>query len=112
MYYRKYFFVCNNQKLEGKLCCGAERGANTVRAIREQLQAGKAWGAGKCRTSAVSCLGRCAEGPCFVVYSDGQPERWYRYPDQTVLEAIVRAEESGEGIDQVALYRLPDVLGD
>ncbi len=106
MAYRKYFFVCHNQRAEGKACCGAERGAAAIQTLKASLQEAGDWGRGKSRVSASGCLGRCSEGPCMVVYTQGAPEQWYRYPDQAALEAIYQAEALGQPSDRATSCRL------
>lgn len=41
------------------------------------------------RISQSGCMGRCADGPCLVVYPEG---RWYSYNDSTDIDKLIEAE--------------------
>jgi (2Fe-2S) ferredoxin len=43
-------------------------------------------GPGKIRVSKSGCLGRCAEGPCIVIYPEGL---WYTYSSFADIDEII-----------------------
>jgi len=45
-----------------------------------------AHGPGKIKVSKSGCLGRCALGPCIVVYPEGI---WYRYSSNADIDNII-----------------------
>jgi (2Fe-2S) ferredoxin len=85
-FYQKHIFVCVNQKAEGKVCCANEGGEAFFVYLKERLTAKGLHGPGKIRVTKSSCLGRCASGPCMVIYPEGT---WYRYHSFQDIDAIV-----------------------
>jgi (2Fe-2S) ferredoxin len=86
MHYNKHVFFCTNQKDNGKQCC-AEGDALAMWAYaRERCKEAGLTAHDNVRISKSGCLGRCAEGPCLVVYPQG---RWYRYETKADIDAIV-----------------------
>ncbi len=86
-YYRKHIFVCNNQKLNGKKCCAEAGAADAFVYLKEQLMQVGMHGQDKVRVSKSGCLGRCAQGPCLLIYPEGI---WYTYHNQSDLDEIVQ----------------------
>lgn len=74
-YYQKHVFVCTNQKPEPKACCANHSSAETLEYLKSRLLEYGMHGPGKVRVSKSGCLGRCAQGPCTVVYPEG---KWFR----------------------------------
>lgn len=86
-YYKKHVFICNNQKLKGKKCCSNSGGAEAFSYVKERLLQLELHGPDKIRVSKSGCLGRCAKGPCLVIYPEGV---WYTYQDKTDLDEIIQ----------------------
>ncbi len=86
-YYQKHIFICANQKEGGKKCCAQGEGEAMSHYAKEWVSQQGLNGPGKIRVSRSGCLGRCAEGPCMVIYPEG---KWYSYSCQTDIEKILR----------------------
>lgn len=86
MFYEKHVFVCVNQKADGKKCCANANNAETAAYLKQKLQVEGCWGPDKIRLSTSGCLGRCANGPCMVVYPEGV---WYRIENQTQADEVI-----------------------
>ncbi|WP_367606463.1 ferredoxin [Legionella sp. W05-934-2] len=86
-YYQKHVFVCNNQKMNGKKCCADSGAADAFSYVKERLMQLDRHGPDKIRVSKSGCLGRCAMGPCLVIYPEGV---WYTYQNQADLDEIVQ----------------------
>ena len=84
MFYQKHIFVCTNQKADGKKCCANANSAEIAAYLKQKLQVEGCWGPDKIRLSTSGCLGRCASGPCQVIYPDNV---WYR------IETLEQADE-------------------
>lgn len=85
-FYQKHLFFCINQKENNKKCC---QDANAFQycayAKRRIKELGKA-GDGGVRINQAGCLGRCALGPCLVIY----PEQvWYTYTSFADIDEII-----------------------
>lgn len=87
MYYQKHVFMCTNIKQAGKACCGVHDSEGALRYLKEQLLVCEQFGSGRIRVSPSGCLGRCAQGPCVVVYPEGV---WYRYESEHDLDRILK----------------------
>lgn len=85
-YYQKHIFVCTNQKESGKPCCANQGGKPFFSYLKDQLKSLDLFGPNKIRVSQSGCLGRCALGPCMVIYPDGV---WYHYETQEDLDDII-----------------------
>lgn len=81
----------------GPHCCF--RGAGTL-AQRLKAQLAAAGLARRCLTTSTGCIYPCNQGPVIALYPQGD---WYRVPDESALERVVR-EAIGLG------RRLPDLL--
>jgi (2Fe-2S) ferredoxin len=69
MKYEKHIFICNNQKAEGKKCCGDAHGMELVEAFKKELQDR---GLNRqMRAQRTGCLDICGLGPALVVYPEG-----------------------------------------
>ncbi|MHA7840529.1 MAG: (2Fe-2S) ferredoxin domain-containing protein [Gammaproteobacteria bacterium] len=87
-FYEKHLFFCTNMKPPGKVCCGNNNAEYFAQYCREQLVTRGLHGRGKFRVSISQCLGRCASGPCLVIYPEGA---WYRYETEKDIDAIIEA---------------------
>ena len=85
-YYTKHIFVCTNQKTPGKTCCANTGGEPFFEYLKEQLSARGLYGPHKTRVSKSGCLGRCALGPCMVIYPEGVR---YTYETPADLDEII-----------------------
>jgi (2Fe-2S) ferredoxin len=86
-FYKQHVFFCTNQKEGGKKCCGAAEATEMFQYARQRAAVAGLPGQG-IRISKSGCLGRCAEGPCVVVYPEG---RWLTYRSREDVDAIVDA---------------------
>lgn len=82
--FRKYLFVCENERAEGDCC--SERG----RRLRERLKdAVKTAGLSKkLRVARTGCQDACSEGPNVLLMPD---HVWFKNVELDDVEAIVRA---------------------
>lgn len=85
-YYKRHVFVCTNQKEMNKTCCANTGGKVFFEYLKAQLKSLELEGPEKIRVSQSGCLGRCALGPCMVIYPEG---RWYTYASFNDLDAII-----------------------
>lgn len=85
-HYNKHVFVCTNQKAPGKTCCANKGGEETFEHLKSRLLELDLFGPGKIRVSKSGCLGRCASGPCVVVYPEGL---WFTYESLSDLDEII-----------------------
>jgi (2Fe-2S) ferredoxin len=100
-HYKKHVFVCTNQKVNGKKCCELGNGSSFCAYLKQKVADLGLSGKDKIRVSASGCLGRCAEGPCLVIYPEGN---WYTYRSQEDIDAIVKQHIlDGEIIDRLKL---------
>lgn len=69
MKYEKHIFICTNDKVAPKKCCGSERGMVLVDLFKEKM---KEKGLTKTmRAQKTGCLDVCAFGPGLVIYPEG-----------------------------------------
>jgi (2Fe-2S) ferredoxin len=100
-YYQQHVLFCVNQKAEGKVCCANGDSQALFNYAREKLQALDLHGAGKIRVSHTGCLGRCALGPCVVVYPQGV---WYRISTPAEVDRLISEHlQGGEVVTQLLL---------
>jgi (2Fe-2S) ferredoxin len=85
MKYEKHIFICANQKAEGKVCCGQERGMALVEKFREVLKENGLQG--KIRAQRAGCLDECKNGPSLVIYPEGT---YYKNVTVEDVERIVK----------------------
>lgn len=85
-YYTRHVFLCTNQKIAGKQCCANSGGEEYLIYLKSKLLELDLFGPGKVRVSKSGCLGRCASGPCIVIYPEGV---WYRYTSVDDINEIV-----------------------
>jgi (2Fe-2S) ferredoxin len=85
-FYKKHVLLCTNQKPDGKQCCANSDGAEFFDYLKSQLVALELHGPGKIRVSKTGCLGRCALGPCIVIYPEGI---WYTYSSFADIDRII-----------------------
>jgi (2Fe-2S) ferredoxin len=85
-HYSRHVFLCTNQKAAGKTCCANTGGEEFFEHLKSRLLELDLFGPGKIRVSKSGCLGRCASGPCVVVYPEGQ---WFRYESTADIDDIV-----------------------
>ena len=85
-YYQAHVFFCTNKKEEGKKCCaGQEQALQAADKLKQYLIAQSMHGPGKIRVSTTGCLGRCASGPCVVVYPEG---KWLTYTSPEDIDQL------------------------
>lgn len=97
----KHIFLCTNQKALGKPCCANSGGEEFFTYMKSRLVALGLHGPGKIRISKSGCLGRCALGPCLVIYPEGI---WYTYSSFTDIDAIINAHlVSGVVADELTI---------
>jgi (2Fe-2S) ferredoxin len=89
MFYQKHIFFCTNQKEEGKKCCAQGDALAMWQYAREQCKELGLLAHNNVRVSKAGCLGRCAQGPCAVIYPEG---RWYTYQTTKDIDAIIAEE--------------------
>lgn len=87
-YYVKHIFICTNQKAPGKPCCADSGGLPYFDYLKARLKELGLFGPGKIRISKSGCLGRCAIGPCMVIYPEAI---WYTYHSKEDLETIIQS---------------------
>lgn len=85
-YYKKHVFVCTNEKPLGKPCCANLGGGFSFDYLKAQLQERGLHGEGQIRVSKSGCLGRCALGPCMVIYPEGV---WYACASPSDIDEII-----------------------
>lgn len=85
-YFQKHIFVCTNQKPPGKTCCANTGGEEFFSHLKTRLLELDLFGPEKIRVSKSGCLGRCASGPCMVIYPEGL---WYTYQTYEDIDLIV-----------------------
>jgi (2Fe-2S) ferredoxin len=84
-YYDQHLFLCVNRRDAGKDCC-AQRGSEALFVyLKEQMKKlpnqGQRW-----RVNRAGCLGRCTEGPVFVIYPEGI---WYHCHTHQDIDEII-----------------------
>jgi (2Fe-2S) ferredoxin len=79
-------FLCTNQKAAGKKCCAEGGGEVNFDYLKLKLLELDLHGPGKVRVSKSGCLGRCAMGPCIVIYPEGV---WYGYSSFADIDEII-----------------------
>lgn len=85
-HYSKHVFICTNLKDNGRKCCANADAKQAFAYLKEKMIERGVHGAGQIRVSQSGCLGRCALGPCIVVYPEGL---WYTYHALTDIDEIV-----------------------
>lgn len=85
-HYIKHVFLCTNQKAAGKVCCANAGGDIFFDYMKTKLLELDLHGPGKIRISKSACLGRCAVGPCIVIYPEGI---WYTYATMADIDEII-----------------------
>ena len=85
-FYQKHIFFCTNLKTEGKQCCAEANPEHYFQYARSCLKQRDLVGEGKIRVSKAGCLGRCAAGPCIVIYPEGV---WYTFHNEADIEVII-----------------------
>jgi (2Fe-2S) ferredoxin len=86
--FRKYIFVCENQRTEGEVCCGPHSmGEGYVERLKEFVKNNGL--KGQIRVSRTGCLDICVHGPNILVYPEG---RWYSGVTLSDLETIIEKE--------------------
>ncbi|MDP9109323.1 MAG: NAD(P)H-dependent oxidoreductase subunit E [Pseudomonadota bacterium] len=86
-YFQQHVFICNNQREDGRPCCGANGNAVAAQKhAKKRLKALDLNGPGKIRVNQSGCLDRCEEGPVLVIYPQGT---WYTYVDNEDIDDII-----------------------
>ncbi|MFT4058546.1 MAG: (2Fe-2S) ferredoxin domain-containing protein [Legionella sp.] len=100
-YYSKHVLLCTNQKVAGKQCCANSGGEEYFAYMKSRLAELGLHGPGKIRVSKSGCLGRCALGPCIVIYPEGV---WYRYSTFADIDEIIESHLiSGHVVQKLVL---------
>ena len=86
MHFNKHIFFCTNQKDHNKKCCAQAGAIEMFSYAKEKIAADGLTLDNQVRVSKSGCLGRCAEGPCVVVYPEGI---WYTYQDEDDINEII-----------------------
>lgn len=69
MKFKKHVFICTNDKIAPKKCCGSEKGMELVDAFKASLtEKGLQT---EIRAQKAGCLDTCAFGPSMIVYPEG-----------------------------------------
>jgi (2Fe-2S) ferredoxin len=98
MRYKKHIFICTNQKVEGKKCCGGN-GTALVNAFRERLKELEM--NVDIRVQASGCLDTCGKGPVLVVYPEGT--YYGKVQPEDVEEIIQNHLISNQPVERLAL---------
>lgn len=86
-YYSHHVFMCQNVREDGRQCCNGDgRAAELREYAKDRTRELGLRRAGGTRINQAGCLGRCAEGPCLVIYPEGV---WYRYESQEDIDEIL-----------------------
>jgi (2Fe-2S) ferredoxin len=86
MVYKKHLFFCINQRKSGKPCCQDHDAEGMVSYAKSAVKRLGLKGPGGVRVNKAGCLGRCALGPCVVIYPEGV---WYRYHGKADIDRII-----------------------
>ena len=92
-FFDAHVFVCTNRRPDSHVrgSCAA-RGSEK---LRDYLKVRvKEAGLPRVRVNAASCLDRCEQGPCVVIYPEGV---WYRVGSPEDVERVLSAHFSGGG---------------
>ena len=68
--YERHIFVCVNEKMMGKECCGRKDASDILVALRKHVNDNQLFH--RFNISKAKCLGHCLEGPTIAVYPDGK----------------------------------------
>lgn len=100
-YYDKHVLLCTNQKPAGKQCCANSGGEEFFAYMKSKLLELDMHGPGKVRVSKSGCLGRCASGPCIVIYPDAV---WYTYSSFADIDQIIESHlVAGKPVEQLLI---------
>lgn len=69
MKFEKHVFVCTNQRINGKECCGEAHGLELVAAFKKLIK--EKGLAGTMRAQKTGCFDCCAKGPIVMIYPEG-----------------------------------------
>lgn len=106
-YYSKHVLLCTNQKAAGKQCCANSGGEEYFTYMKSRLGELGVHGPGKIRVSKSGCLGRCALGPCMVIYPEAV---WYTYSSFADIDEIIESHLiSGQVVQRLALELEPQI---
>lgn len=88
-FYRKHIFFCTKQKDNGNQCCADANAEAMWQYARQRCKQEGLTANNHVRVSRSGCLGRCAEGPCAVIYPEG---RWFFYRNKNDVDRIIDDE--------------------
>ncbi len=85
LYYRAHVFCCTNRRPEGHQlgCCASKDGERLRNHMKKRA---KDMGLDDVRINGAGCLGRCASGPCVVIYPEGV---WYAPKNESDIDEIL-----------------------
>ena len=87
LYYSYHIFMCQNLRADGRKSCNGDGRAEQLREYaKDRARALGLRKRGGVRVNQAGCLGRCAEGPCMVIYPEGV---WYRYQGSGDIDQIL-----------------------
>jgi (2Fe-2S) ferredoxin len=89
MYFKKHIFFCANQKENGNKCCAEADATAMLAYAKKRCKEDGLTAENNVRVSKAVCLGRCAKGPCVVIYPEG---RWYTYQNQQDIDELIDSE--------------------
>lgn len=100
-YYGRHVFFCQNQRDDGRACCGAHDAERLQAHAKARVKQLGLSGKGAVRINKAGCLDRCDQGPCLVVYPEAV---WYTYVDEQDIDEIVdRHLAAGETVERLRL---------
>ncbi len=94
-YYQKHWFICTNERSNGKASCGNAGGDAVCKYLKQKIKEKNLSGPQQWRVSSSGCMGRCQDGPVLVVYPAGT---WYRCPDIAAADTILAHELTGQAL--------------
>jgi len=104
LYYQSHVFCCTNRRPEGhKEGSCAAKGSEELRNIMKRRA--KELGLPSTRINGAGCLGRCALGPCIVIYPEGV---WYSPKNEADIEEILISHmQQGIRVERLLLPSSP-----
>ena len=106
LYYETHVFVCTNRRPDDHRrgsCAG--RGSEPLLAYMKGRA--KEMGFDKVRVNNASCLDRCEQGPCVVMYPEGV---WYKVDSRAAVDRVLETHlRDGGRVDDLLLP--PEVRG-
>jgi (2Fe-2S) ferredoxin len=86
MYYDHHIFFCCNERPEGEKSCGNSGAGAIYKHAKDKVKSMAL--PEKVRVNKAGCMGRCDQGPSFVIYPEGL---WYHYDTEADVDEILEA---------------------